>query len=113
MDFFNCYAGFEYVHREMLETSKPVLVEVVTERFRGHSISDPGLYRTKEDLKICQQRDPIVLFKNILIAHGMLSEEEFEQMDKAQREEMVAAMKYAEDSPWPDPITLEEDVFAP
>ena len=59
--FSNCYAGFEQFIKEMLKTQRPVLVEVVTERFNGHSISDPGLYRSKEDLKECMQRDPSVL----------------------------------------------------
>ena len=60
MDFFSCYAGFEQVYQETLKRSRPVFVEVVTERFRGHSISDPGLYRSKEQLKACMERDPIL-----------------------------------------------------
>ena len=48
MDFFNCYAGFEHIYHEVIATSRPVLVEVVTERFKGHSISDPALYRSKD-----------------------------------------------------------------
>ncbi len=59
MDFFNCYAGFDHVFHEVLKTSRPVLIEVVTERFKGHSISDPGLYRSKDELKESMQRDPI------------------------------------------------------
>ncbi len=50
MDFFNCYAAFKDALHEVVKTSRPVLIETVTERFRGHSISDPGLYRSKEDL---------------------------------------------------------------
>ena len=49
MDFFNCYAGFQMIYKKVLETQRPVLVEAVTERFRGHSISDPALYRSKDD----------------------------------------------------------------
>lgn len=113
MDFFSCYEGFKRIHQEVLETSRPVLVEVITERFRGHSISDPGLYRTKESLKACMQRDPILLLQKALMDEGMLSEETFKEMDKHEREIVVQAMKYAEESPWPDPITLEEDVLAP
>ncbi len=112
MDFFNCYAGFEHVHKEVLKTSEPVLVEVLTERFRGHSISDPGLYRSKEELKTCQQRDPIALLQQALIDEGMIDSDTVKEMDKQERELVVEAMKYADDSPWPDPITLEEDVFA-
>jgi pyruvate dehydrogenase E1 component alpha subunit len=113
MDFFNCYAGFAHVYKEVCETSRPVLIEAITERFRGHSISDPALYRSKEDLKSCIQRDPIATFQNVLIDEGMLTNETIKQMDKQEKERVVEAMKFAEESPWPDPITLEEDVFAP
>ncbi len=113
MDFFACYAGFSHVFKEMEINRKPVLIEVVTERFRGHSISDPGLYRSKESLKSCMQRDPILLMEKVLLDNGLLDEEAIKQMDKQERDVMIAAMKYAEESPWPDPLTLEEDVFAP
>lgn len=113
-NFFDCYAMFKDVLNEVVETNQPVLIEAITERFRGHSISDPGLYRSKDDLaSIMQGKDPIILFKNALIEAGMLSEEEFKELDKEQKDLVVAAMKFAEESPWPDPITLEEGVFAP
>lgn len=112
MDFYNCYAGFAHVFKEVLETRRPVLIEAVTERFKGHSISDPGLYRSKELLKECMQGDPILRFQQTLIEAGFIDEEGIKEMDRQERERMLAAMKYAEESPWPDPITLEEDVFA-
>lgn len=111
MDFFNCFGGFQHLYREVLETKRPVLVEVVTERFRGHSISDPGNYRTKEELKECMKRDPLLLMKERLIAGGLLDEERYKEMDQECREIAVDSMKYAEASPWPDSSTLEEDVF--
>jgi len=113
MDYLNCCAGFEHIFKEMQADGKPVLVEAVTDRFRGHSISDPGLYRSKEQLKERMLRDPILVLQNILIEAKMMTEDEVKEMDKQLREEMVEAMKYAEESPWPDPITLEEDVLAP
>jgi len=113
MDFFNCYAGFEHVVEETKKTSRPVLIEVVAERFRGHSISDPGLYRSKETLTKCMERDPIILLMRALIDAGMLTDDEYQQMDKEQKDKMVEAMKYADESPWPDPIVLGEDVYAP
>lgn len=113
MDFFNCYAGFEHVFAETKKTSRPVLVEVLTERFRGHSISDPGLYRSKEELSKCMERDPIMLLLRALTEAKMLTDEAYQEMDKKQKEIMVAAMKYADESPWPEPITLGEDVYAP
>lgn len=113
MDYFNCYAGFKHIFQEILETQRPVLVEAITERFRGHSISDPGLYRSKEDLKKTMERDPLLIMKNALIASGMLDEEAYKELDQHFREMAIASMKYADESPWPDPIHLEEDVFAP
>lgn len=114
MDFFNCYGGFEYLFQEVLKTSRPVLVEVITERFKGHSISDPGLYRSKESLKeILQKRDPILMMQQILVDKKIMTEEEIKALDIEMRERVLAAIEFADKSPWPDPITLEEDVFAP
>ncbi len=113
MDFFNCYAGFQAAFQECLESSRPILIEAVTERFRGHSISDPALYRTKECLKEAMGRDPIFLLKNALMKKGFLTEEAYEAMDKEQREIAIASMEFAEKSPWPNLTALEEGVFAP
>ncbi len=112
--FFDCYAMFKEVVANVAKTHRPVLIEAVTERFRGHSISDPGLYRSKDELAtIMHDNDPIQLLKKALIEAGFLDEEEFKALDKEQREIVVQAMKFADESPWPDPITLEEGVFAP
>jgi len=113
MDFFNCYAGFKHIFEEVKKTSRPVLVEVIAERFRGHSISDPALYRSKEDLQGCMARDPLIIYFKHLEGRGILTEEQYHAMDKEQKDKIVAALKFAEESPWPDPLTLEEDVFAP
>jgi len=113
MDFFNCYAGFSHIFEETLSTSRPVLVEVVTERFRGHSISDPGLYRSKESLTKCMEKDPILTLFEALKKEKMITDEEYEALDKEQKDLVLASLKFAEESPWPDPITLGEDVFAP
>lgn len=113
MDFFNCYQGFKHVFEQMKKDSLPVLIECVCERFKGHSISDPGLYRSRDALKETMQRDPIQLLKAQMIAAGFLDEETFKQLDKELREEMQRALKFAEESPWPELSTLETDVFAP
>lgn len=113
MDFFNCYAGFSHVFEEVKKTSRPVLVEVISERFKGHSISDPALYRSKEYLTKCMERDPLLIMLKTLSSFGMIDDEKYKELDKKQKEIVVASMKYAEDSPWPDPVHLEEDVFAP
>lgn len=113
MDFLDCYAGFTHVHEEVLKDSRPVLVEVITERFRGHSVSDPGLYRSKDSLKSSMELDPILQLEKDMLQLGMIDEEEIKKIDKECREIVVAAMKYADESPWPDTNILGEDVFAP
>ena len=111
MNFFDCYAGFRDALKEVVSTSRPVLIEAVTERFRGHSISDPALYRTKESLQECMKNDPIVQLKKALIQLNYLTEEQFEKLDDEARERVIAAMQFAEESPWPDPMTVEEGVY--
>lgn len=113
MDYTNCYAAFKHIHEEVLKTRKPVLVEAVTQRFKGHSISDPGLYRTKEELKLAMQRDPIIMLKEYLKENNMLTEDEFKEMNKQSIEIIKKSMEFAENSPEPDPLTLGEGVFAP
>lgn len=113
MDFFHCYTAFEAICKEVLETQRPCLVEVRTQRFKGHSVSDPGLYRSKDELNEIRQLDPIVQLREQMEEKGWIDDARFKALDKECREEMVEAMRYAEESPWPDPVTLEEDVFAP
>jgi pyruvate dehydrogenase E1 component alpha subunit len=113
MDFLACYAAFKELHRQMLKDSRPILIEVMTQRFRGHSISDPGLYRSKEELKECMQLDPIESFKGVLEEEGLIDDERFKEMNQEKRKMAQEAMKYADSSPWPSLDTLEKDVFAP
>lgn len=113
-NFFDCYALFKEVSQKSAQMSRPILVEAVTERFRGHSISDPGLYRSKEELKRAMEtKDPIHILKNTMIEKGLITEEEFQNFDKEQKEIVVGSMKFSEESPWPDVMSLEEGVFAP
>ncbi|MCH9626607.1 MAG: Acetoin:2,6-dichlorophenolindophenol oxidoreductase subunit alpha [Chlamydiales bacterium] len=113
MDYFNCLAGFEQIRKETLETSRPVLVECHCERFKGHSISDPGLYRSKEELKELMTHDPIIHLSKTLEQENILSEEEFKTLDSQAKQQIIEAMEFADKSPWPSPATLEEDVYAP
>ncbi len=111
-DFFNSYAAFQAASEEVIKTSRPVLMEAITERFRGHSISDPALYRSKEELQCVLQKDPILHLKQILIEKNFLSEDTFKDMDKETKDIAIQAMNFAEESPWPDPIVLEQGVFS-
>jgi len=113
MDYFNLYAGFLHIFEETKNTQRPALVEVVAQRFKGHSISDPGFYRTKEEVAEIKKRDPIHLFKNDLIENKIFTEEDAKNIESDQIEIIKKAMMDAEKDPDPDPIHLGEDVFAP
>lgn len=112
-DYLECYQGFKSLKEQVLATQKPVLVECIAERFKGHSVSDPGHYRTKERLTEAKSKDPIVKLKALMEEARMIDEQLFKEMDAKERDIVIAAMKYAESSPWPELTTLEEDVFAP
>lgn len=113
MDFLTCYEGFSQVRKEILEKERPIIVEAVTERFRGHSISDPAFYRSKEALKKCMEEDPILRLQGVLLEKQIVTENEVEEMEKEAKTTVLEAMKFAEESPWPDLISLEEDVYHP
>ncbi|MDQ2856929.1 MAG: thiamine pyrophosphate-dependent enzyme, partial [Acidobacteriota bacterium] len=90
----------------------PTLLEVRTYRFMGHSMSDPGNYRTRAEIEQHQERDPVKLFSATLMESGTLTEAELAGMDKRVREEVAEAVRFADESPEPDPKELYTDVYA-
>ncbi|MBC8073253.1 MAG: pyruvate dehydrogenase (acetyl-transferring) E1 component subunit alpha [Deltaproteobacteria bacterium] len=81
---------------------RPALVELLTYRFRGHSMSDPGKYRTKDEIETWRARDPLHRAEQELRAAGY-GDAELEAIDEAVIAEMDAAMSFADESPQPDP----------
>ena len=94
------------------ETSLPTLLEVRAYRFMGHSMSDPGNYRTREEIAKYQERDPIVLFKDSLKEAKILTAKDFAAIDQEAIEATDKALKFADESPFPDESELLTDVFA-
>jgi pyruvate dehydrogenase E1 component alpha subunit len=90
----------------------PTLLEVRTYRFMGHSMSDPGNYRTRSEIEKYQQRDPIKLFTESLKEEGLLDDEKLKEIENRVREEVEHAIKFAEESPQPDPEELYTDIYA-
>lgn len=92
--------------------SLPTLLEVRAYRYMGHSMSDPGKYRTREEIVKHQERDPIVLFQNSLKDAKVLTEKDFEDIRQEAIEATDSAIKFAEESPFPDESELFTDVYA-
>ncbi len=90
----------------------PTLLEVRTYRFMGHSMSDPGNYRTRAEIERHQERDPIKLFSASLKEEGVLTDSEFQSIEAEVKEQVEQAVRFAEESPLPAPEELFTDVYA-
>ncbi len=90
----------------------PVLMEVHTYRYRGHSMSDPAKYRTKEELqKMRTEHDPIDRLRAVLLEMKAIDEEGFKTMDKEIKDIVLDAADFAQKSPEPDPSELWTDIL--
>src|SRR5947208_6382411 len=94
------------------EQSAPTLIEARTYRFMGHSMSDPGKYRTRAEIEKYQERDPIKLFTATLTENDILTDKAIEEFEAEIKEEVEHAARFAEDSPEPEPEELYTDVYA-
>jgi len=90
---------------------RPTLLEAETYRYRGHSMSDPGKYRTKEEVEDMMRHDPVLLFANHILDQFRVPQFELDAMDKDVIAQVDDAVRFAEESPWPAPETLYEDVY--
>ncbi len=91
------------------EQNLPTLIEAKTYRYRGHSMADPGTYRTKEEVDEKKQRDPIKLMAEKLGAMGLTKK--IEVIHTEIEEEIQDAVKFAEESPYPAPETATDYVY--
>lgn len=90
----------------------PTLIEAITYRFRGHSMQDPQLYRTREEVEEQRKRDPIIAFQQRLLADGSVDQAAFKAIDDQVTAEVEDAVQFAEASPTPDPTTILDHLYA-
>jgi len=91
----------------------PIILEMKTYRYRGHSMSDPAKYRTKEELtEVREKRDPIENFGKKLIERGLVNEQDLKQMDAEVKRVVVQAAEFATESPEPALTELYTDIYA-
>ncbi len=96
------------------EESKPVLLELKTYRYRGHSVADANSekYRTKEEIQKYQETmDPITVFRKTLTEEGVVDDDKVKEIEKAAKDEANAAAKFAEESDFPPVESITEDVY--
>lgn len=111
MDVLQVRQAAEVAFAHVREGNGPVLMECSTYRYRGHSMSDPAKYRTREEVQdIREHRDPIEGLKKLLIEQGV-SEDDLKAIDKDIRTQVSEAADFAESSPEPQPAELYTDVL--
>ncbi len=97
---------------ERARNGSPSLLEIRAYRFMGHSMSDPGKYRTSDEIKKYQERDPIILFKESLKEAKVFTDKDFEEIENRATEATDKAVKFAEESSLPNEKELFTDVYA-
>lgn len=89
----------------------PYYLEIKTYRYRGHSVSDPAKYRTKEELEKYKAKDPIMILADKMLAQKICTQEELDNIESDVKVEISAAVEFAENSPFPDPQELYTDNY--
>ena len=89
----------------------PTFLEMRTYRYKGHSMSDPQKYRTKEELESYKAKDPIELVKHTIISEGYADDKWFEEIEAKIKAEVDESVKFSEESPWPEATELYTDVY--
>ena len=93
------------------EGDGPTLIEIKTYRYKGHSISDPQKYRTKEEVDEYKQRDPIQMVLSTILAKKYATQAEIDAINARVNDTVTAAVKFAEDSPFPDDSEVYKDIY--
>lgn len=90
----------------------PVLLEMKTYRYKGHSMSDPAKYRTREELEHYKAEDPILEIKDYIFKHDIATQADLDLIDAKLDEIVEDSVRFAEESPYPAPHELYEDVYS-
>lgn len=111
MDVFTVYEKMKEIAEDVRKNSEPWLIEIRTYRYRGHSMSDPMNYRSKEELEEYQKKDPIERLKSYLLDNDIADQEKIDTIQDQVEDEVMEAIDFAEESDFPDKEDLYKDVF--
>ncbi|TWF42628.1 pyruvate dehydrogenase E1 component alpha subunit [Chitinophaga polysaccharea] len=114
IDGMSCEAvhdGIERAVKRARENGGPTLLEIKTYRYRGHSMSDPAKYRTKEELEEYKEKDPINEVLRVIQKNKWATEAEIEAINERVKAEVEECVTFAEESPWPSDDELLKDVY--
>jgi pyruvate dehydrogenase E1 component alpha subunit len=111
MDLREVHARMGEIVQEVRATRRPVLIHMKTYRYTGHSVSDAGLYRTKEELESYKLKDPVLAIGREMIDGKMISEDDLKNLQKKVKAYIQEAVDFAEESPEPPLEELTQHVF--
>jgi pyruvate dehydrogenase E1 component alpha subunit len=112
MDLIAVYQAVKRASEWVREHSRPYLIEAITYRFRGHSMADPGHYRSAAEVELWKSRDPIPAFGKKLVEEGVANQDELDCLQAKARVIVKEAVEFAEQSPWPDDSEVWTDIYA-
>ncbi len=112
MDVLEVYEAVSAEVERIRQEGTPGFLEIRTYRYKGHSMSDPAKYRTRDELKAYREQDPLLLLKARMINDGQITEEQFETLDARIKKVCDDAVKFADKSDEPPLQSLYEDVYA-
>jgi pyruvate dehydrogenase E1 component alpha subunit len=112
MDVLKMRQAVERAVKRAREESLPTLLEARTYRYMGHSMSDPGNYRTRAEIEKYQERDPIKLFVDALKTNGVIGDDDLAQIEAQVKKDVEQSVRFAEESPLPDESELYTNVYA-
>ena len=109
----------EAVHEAVAEAAErarkgegPTLLEFRTYRYKGHSMSDPAKYRSKDEVEAYKDRDPIEVVKKTILDQKMATTKQLDAIDERIKAQVEESVKFAEESNYPDPSEAFRDVYA-
>ena len=111
-DVLAVYETFKKAVDYVRKGNGPVLIESITYRWFGHSSSDPGKYRTKEEVDEWKKKDPILKFRKYLVENKLATDEELDKLEEVSKQKIEASVEFAKNSPEPTIESAFEDIYA-
>jgi pyruvate dehydrogenase E1 component alpha subunit len=111
MDVLSVYEAIKKASAAAKKDGTATLLDIKTYRYKGHSMSDPAKYRTRDELEAYQQQDPILLLRVQMAENGMIDDKAFEKIDEEVKAKVQESVEFAEESDEPAIETMYEDVY--
>ncbi len=111
MDAIAVYETVKEAQKEIQKGRGPIFIEAFTCRYEGHSMSDPGNYRSPQEMQICKSKDPIERMRSVLLEKFGTDKQMVESLERRAEKAVEEAVEFAASSPEPEPTELYEDIF--